>query len=153
MSKSELTPARYLGKICDKHPELAGLRKKANRSCVGCWREQIKKSHSTEEFKVKAREYSKTEARRESHSTWMVEYYKQNPHIPRQYKLARLNRTPAWANQSKIAEIYQEARKLGLTVDHIIPLCGKLVSGLHVENNLQLLPGPTNFSKGNSYVS
>lgn len=67
------------------------------------------------------------------------------------YQLAKINRVPLWANLTKIKEIYAEAQRLGLTVDHIIPLRGKLVSGLHVENNLQLLTLEDNLRKCNHY--
>src|SRR5574343_262986 len=60
-------------------------------------------------------------------------------------------RTPPWANLKAIEAIYQEAATKGLTVDHVIPLRGKLVSGLHVENNLQLLTKSENSKKGNKY--
>ena len=61
--------------------------------------------------------------------------------------------TPPWADKSKIKAIYVEARRRGMQVDHIIPLRGKLVSGLHVPENLQLLTATENHKKGNSYAS
>jgi hypothetical protein len=60
-------------------------------------------------------------------------------------------RTPIWADFDKLIEIYKEAQEKGLTVDHIIPLRGNLVSGLHVHTNLQLLPAKVNSSKGNQF--
>ena len=60
--------------------------------------------------------------------------------------------TPLWADLQAIRNIYQEAQIHKLTVDHIIPLQGEFVSGLHVHNNLQLLPQSENFKKGNKYA-
>lgn len=70
----------------------------------------------------------------------------------RKYQLSKIQRVPPWADIEKIKAIYQEAKRTGMTVDHIIPLRGQTVSGLHVENNLQLLPGSVNYSKGNKFT-
>jgi hypothetical protein len=73
------------------------------------------------------------------------------------YKAAKLQRTASWANDQLIAAYYKEAKRLekltGIQfhVDHIIPLQGELVSGLHVETNLQLLPAHENRGKSNSF--
>jgi hypothetical protein len=57
--------------------------------------------------------------------------------------------TPSWADLEKIKEIYQNCPK-GYEVDHIIPLRGKLVNGLHVPNNLQYLTSEDNRKKSNN---
>jgi len=66
-------------------------------------------------------------------------------------RAGRLKAVPAWANMSAIREIYRQARELGMHVDHIIPLKGKLVCGLHVDNNLQLLAPADNMRKRNRF--
>ena len=60
--------------------------------------------------------------------------------------------TPPWLNKAHFAEIrkiYEEASAINYHVDHIIPLRGVNVSGLHVPWNLQLLPPSENLRKGN----
>ena len=70
-------------------------------------------------------------------------------------RAAELQATPAWADGQQIQNIYRVARSLELKtgtkqhVDHIIPLRGKTVCGLHVEANLQVLSAPENIRKGN----
>lgn len=63
----------------------------------------------------------------------------------------KLQATPKWANEEKIMQIYTEGRRLKLEVDHIVPLKSKIVCGLHVEHNLQLLPTSLNRKKSNVY--
>ena len=67
------------------------------------------------------------------------------------YKAEKLNRTPLWANLKIIRDIYDCCPE-GCHVDHIIPLQGELVSGLHVENNLQYLSKEENLKKSNKYI-
>jgi hypothetical protein len=69
--------------------------------------------------------------------------------------------TPGWLTKrdwDAMNEVYETAR--GLTresgirheVDHIIPINGKTVSGLHISSNLQILTQSANVSKSNRYA-
>lgn len=88
-------------------------------------------------------------------------YRKNNPQ-----KIRELNGTrraierramPLWADRERIKEIYKLAHEIWATtgveqhVDHIIPLRGKFVSGLHVPENLQVISAKDNLSKSNKY--
>jgi len=66
------------------------------------------------------------------------------------YKASKIHRMPKWANPEAISFFY-ECRPAGCHVDHVIPLRGKTISGLHVETNLQWLPASENCSKGNAF--
>jgi hypothetical protein len=68
------------------------------------------------------------------------------------YNARKRKAMPAWADREVIQRFY-EARPEGHHVDHVIPLRGKFVSGLHVETNLQYLPGVENNKKGNRYAA
>jgi hypothetical protein len=66
-------------------------------------------------------------------------------------KLAQIQRTPSWltlAQRRQIQHFYKTC-PAGFHVDHIVPLRGKVVSGLHVPWNLQCLPAALNQRKGN----
>jgi hypothetical protein len=66
--------------------------------------------------------------------------------------------TPNWLTKEQenaILDVYKKAKKLekkdGIKrhVDHVIPLQGKTVCGLHVSWNLEVLTSKENISKGN----
>lgn len=65
--------------------------------------------------------------------------------------------TVKWANMQAIDKIYKQAvlmtEQTGTQhhVDHIIPLNGKEVCGLHVEYNLQILTASENYNKNRKF--
>ncbi len=71
-------------------------------------------------------------------------------HHRKLYKLKKKQRVPKWADHKELKRIYANCPE-GYHVDHIIPLNGELVSGLHVPNNLQYLPAEDNIKKSNKF--
>jgi 2,4-dienoyl-CoA reductase-like NADH-dependent reductase (Old Yellow Enzyme family) len=76
----------------------------------------------------------------------------------RRQQTKRLMRTPKWLTSDDywiIEQAYELAalrtKMFGFSwhVDHILPLQGKTVSGLHVPTNLQVIPAVDNIRKGN----
>ena len=75
-------------------------------------------------------------------------------------KASKLQRTPHWLTEDDNKWIlwhYKHAKKMGeITgiphhVDHIVPLQGENVSGLHCPINLQVIPASENLSKNNTF--
>lgn len=76
------------------------------------------------------------------------------------HRASKLQRTPAWLtdfDKLKIKCLYSIAAMLTREnkepwhVDHVIPLQGDLVSGLHVPSNMRVLRGSENISKHNKF--
>lgn len=65
------------------------------------------------------------------------------------HRAAKLRAIPKWADLGAIAAIYKTAAALGsdFNVDHIIPLQGATVCGLHCEANLRIIPARLNEAK------
>lgn len=73
----------------------------------------------------------------------------------KRYMALKESRVPAWANDFFMEEAYELAQlrtsMLGYPwhVDHTVPMQSPNVCGLHVHDNLQVIPGVENLSKGN----
>lgn len=75
---------------------------------------------------------------------------------PRMYVGCR--KAPKWANKAKIKEVYAKAAQMRLEtgldwhVDHVLPIAGKLICGLHVHDNLEIIPASLNKAKRNNWA-
>ena len=100
-------------------------------------------------------------ASNESSIAWQKRNRDKTASICAKRRAAKLLRTPKWLTEQdwhKIKDFYKEANRLtkltGIKyeVDHILPLQGKHVSGLHHPDNLQILTKHDNLSKGNKKI-
>ena len=169
--------AYFTGKMC-KHGHISARRTKTGE-CLECraaflvrWREQnpdkVKLHNSTqyachaENLMERSRMYHA--ANPEKVSARAKQYQLKNLHrfaaINAKREAAKIQRTPVWLDKDDfwmMEQAYELAalrtKMLGYAwhVDHIIPLQGKIVSGLHVPTNLQVISAKENLRKSNRF--
>lgn len=86
--------------------------------------------------------------------------YKKAAHLAKR-RAAKMLRTPKWLTQDdlwmieqayEIASLRTKMTGVSHHVDHILPLQGSVVSGLHVPVNLRVIPWYENLSKANKIL-
>ena len=151
-------------------PRLTEEEKAARRkACRASWYEANKEKHRADDAKWRERNkekvaaYSKRYAQenREIVLRASAKYRNANKAYYGAKTMERNARkrqaAPEWANKFFIEEAYALAKlrtkMFGYQwhVDHIVPLMSPIVCGLHVEHNLQVIPGRANQSKSNHY--
>ena len=115
------------------------------------------RENNRERLREVSREYAKNN--KDKVKKAKLKYETNNPQIRAKIKVKRRQAerdcVPNWAEHDKIKEVYKKAKWLesitGLKyhVDHIIPIQGENVCGLHCWSNLQILEASINCSKQN----
>jgi len=155
-------------KYYEEHKEeIAAKRKKryeANKEIILARNKEYYETHKEE---ISARKAKQNELHKEEKAEYNIKYYNENkeiilvknkewrdanPGVVKAGKIAnstnRNLRIVAWTDWDSIIKIYSNCPK-DKQVDHVIPLCGAKISGLHVSWNLQYLTPRQNRSKRN----
>lgn len=149
----------FTGKLC-KNGHIA-LRRVSQGKCTLCEKEYNKK-WSSENPDKRLEIYARyRENNQEKIKIRIKKYYEENKQDYVRRRLKRRERTmhatPSWADSEQMQKVYNEASRLTETtgvpheVDHIIPLQGDYVCGLHVHQNLRAIPVSKNRSKGKRF--
>jgi len=97
---------------------------------------------------------SHKEILREKTAEWGRNNHDKRNATAAKYRASKLQATPVWIDFDQVSRVYelaQEYRVKGIDaeVDHIIPLQGKNVCGLHVQGNFQIINMIHNRAKAN----
>jgi len=110
---------------------------------------------AAQKWKSKNRAHTRKQARE-----WQIANPGKTSANRRAYEVRKVQAIPPWSNLAEVAKKYVVASYWNeiwpedpVHVDHIIPLKGKNVSGLHTELNLQILRAIDNIRKSNKLIS
>ena len=142
-------------------------RRTTSGECIQCRAVALLKWRQANPQKVSEHnktQYKQYELNKEAWHNRNKKYTKANPDKVlsrvRQYQLAKRKCIPKWVGKEElflIREVYALAalrtNMFGFSwhVDHIVPIRGKYVSGLHSIENLQVIPAVDNIKKSNIY--
>lgn len=141
--------------------------KKWTEENPGAYQERLKTYFSRPEIKERARSRMKEwvaknpDRKREQDREFTERNRSLVTSYKAQYRAARRRATPPWLTKEQISQIravYSEARTLSAQtgvkhdVDHIVPLAGRIVSGLHVPWNLRAIPRDVNNRRPRIYA-
>lgn len=131
-------------------------------SCKDCITSQNRQYALSNPEKVKGHKDAWVDRNRDKHYGNVSRWRRANPEKHRasqaKRRSSKLNATPQWLTEDQhkdieamyfLANRYTKLFGLEYHVDHIIPLQGKNICGLHVPWNLQLLEASMNLSKSN----
>ena len=164
---------KYQGTPC-KHGH-SGIRFAVNADCVDCamGRQKtaarknylLKYRKTSNKLKAYQKEYQKNYENQAEVKAKRSAQRKANPAVgaarTQKYQASKNNRTPNWLGADELWRIEQAYELAALRtklfgfawqVDHVIPLQGSLVSGLHTPYNLQVIPARDNQSKSNRFT-
>ena len=129
-------------------------------NCISCQKEEYTTGKEEHSRRMRNNYLKNKQVYTDRAKVWKkVNREKHNAGCMERYTI-KINRCPAWAKElTELAtlEAYDKAQRLeedtGIPydVDHIVPLKGKTVSGLHIFNNIQVIPASENRSKKNLY--
>lgn len=155
----------YLTKSKDKHPDAGRQRVRKSYQKHREKRlaeDKTRREANKEIYLLRERaSYAKhKEARAERFKRWADKNKSKIAAYAAERRAARRQSTPPWLTDAhyaaifdwyKSAEIMEQITGYKWHVDHIVPLRGKTVSGLHVPWNMQVLPATENLKKHNIY--
>lgn len=136
--------------LCATH--LMQKRRAENPNLAAQEYERLKVWRASNPDKLAAQQARKYIKQKDALKAYCAQWKKDNRESYNAYLAQRKKRvrqaTPSWADMAAIRAFYEACPK-GYHVDHIIPLNGKNVSGLHIIENLQYLPAIDNLKKSN----
>lgn len=152
--KQAETPEQREARLARRRAGYADRRERINARRRELWAADPEAARA----KRRAKRENNPESAREASKRWAAKNTHRVTAKSKARKAAKRQRTPTWltpADHDAMARLYLEAIEVGelvgepYHVDHIIPLQGETVSGLHVPWNLQVLRGVENVSKSN----